>query len=194
MITSKGSEAYESRGYLTLKPEKLKYHPFLTTRDAEKPRAVQAHAALIASMAQRAHADETQVDEPATPAPGDRTATMTTLSRAKIQRHAGARGALSASPKRSLPPRGSCTAPDESEDTRDRRSSANGPGAPSPHAHGRHEEKHAWCSAGVGRSTGPDPRRSRRAPPPSTSPQARRTPRQGRTGDSPTVAHGHRVQ
>lgn len=180
---------YESRGYLTLKPEKLKYHPFLTTRDAEKPPAVQAHAALIASMAQRTHADETRVDELSTPAPADRNGDSDDVVKGEDPETLALVAALSASPKRNLRKRS--IAPDEAEGT---------PGTPSQRERSRRDFT-ATPAEGARRSTrgvaqapdeGPDltARRSRRAPPPSTSPQARRAPRHGRTADSPTVGRG----
>lgn len=107
---------YEARGYLQLRSEKLKYHPFLTTRDAEKPPGVQAHAALIAAMAQRAqpvsheqdsHHDHCHRDEPSTPH-GDgrnsdgRNGDTDEVVKGEDPETLALVAALSASPKRSL--------------------------------------------------------------------------------------------
>lgn len=180
---------YQSRGYLTLKPEKLKYHPFLTTRDAEKPPAVQAHAALIASMAQRAHADETRLDEPATPTTENRNDNNDDVVKGEDPETLALVATLSASPKRNLRKRS--TAPEDNDGM---------PGTPQQRKRPR-RDFNATPTDGTRRSTrgaAPisdealdlTPRRSRRGPPPSTSPQAHRTPQQGRAGDTASAAHG----
>ena len=40
---------HESRGYLSLRPERLKYHPFLVSRNPQKPPGALARATLMAN-------------------------------------------------------------------------------------------------------------------------------------------------
>lgn len=61
---------HDSRGYLELAPERLKYHPFLVTRHPIKPPGSIAKAALVANNPNSAGHVDPEVDELAS-SPGD---------------------------------------------------------------------------------------------------------------------------
>lgn len=61
---------HQSRGYLTLKPDRLKYHPFLVTRDPVKPPGTIAKATLMAAGAGGAGLDLDNADADADPGTG----------------------------------------------------------------------------------------------------------------------------
>jgi len=53
----------ESKGYLTLRPERLKYHPFLVTRNPVKPPGIIAKATLMSATVRVDHSTPSEVVE-----------------------------------------------------------------------------------------------------------------------------------
>jgi hypothetical protein len=97
----------ESRGHLILRPERLKYHPFLVSRDPPKPPGILAQATLMQMHASRADTESTSNREVvATPADEGKDPAEKVVAGEDSETLALV-VSLSASPKRSLRKRAS---------------------------------------------------------------------------------------
>lgn len=103
---------HESRGYLTLKPDRLKYHPFLVTRDPIKPPNTIAKAALTAGTTAAAAASGADEEDTLTSLHGGTEDDPETVNHGQDKATLELVAKLSESPARSLRKRPATSPPD----------------------------------------------------------------------------------